>query len=136
MSAARIALIMMLTALSAGCETTIFSPTPVADTAKLLKEFSSQLLPRGTASRDFDVTTPGPIAITLQSTTPDGVVIGVGIGIPRANGSCALSNAVETAAGTTAQITLTADSGSYCARVYDLGTLTAPLPFTISISRP
>jgi len=135
-SAPRIGLVILLTALSAGCKTTIFSPTPVADTATLLKEFSSQLLPGGTASRDFDVTTAGSIGITLKSTTPDGAVIGVGIGIPRANGSCALSSAVETAAGTAAQITLTADAGSYCARVYDLGTLTAPLPFTISISRP
>ena len=136
MSARRIALLMVMTTLSAGCETTIFSPTPVADTATLLKEFSSQLLPGGTASRDFDVATAGPIGITLKSTAPDGVVIGLGIGIPRGNGSCALSSAVETAAGATAQITLTAATGSYCARVYDLGGLTAPLPFTISISRP
>jgi hypothetical protein len=136
MSGPRIAVLIVLTALSAGCKTTIFSPTPVADPATLLKEFSSQLLPGGTASRDFDLTSAGPIGITLKSTTPDGVVIGLGIGIPRANGSCALSSAVETAAGTTAQITLAADTGSYCARVYDLGTLTAPLPFTISISRP
>jgi hypothetical protein len=39
-------------------------------------------------------------------------------------------------AGTAAQITMTADTGAYCARVYDLGNLTAPMPFTISISRP
>ena len=136
MRTARIAAVMALTILCAGCETTIFSPTPVADTATLIKEFSSQIVPGGSASRDFDLTAAGPIGITLKSTTPDGVKVGLGIGIPRANGSCALSAAVETAAGTTAQITLTAESGSYCTRVYDLGTLSAPLPFTLSISRP
>jgi hypothetical protein len=136
MSATRIAVVMALTIIGAGCETTIFSPTPVADTATLIKEFSNVIVPGGSASRDFDLTAAGPIAITLKSTTPDGVMVGVGIGIPRGNGSCALSSAVATAAGTAAQITLSADAGSYCARVYDLGTLTQPLPFTISISRP
>lgn len=136
MNARRIALVMMLACLAAGCETTITSPTPVADTATMLKEFSNVIVPGGSASREFTLTAAGPIGITLKSTTPDGVLVGVGIGIPRGNGSCALSAAVETVAGATAQITLNADVGAYCARVYDLGTLTAPLPFTISISRP
>lgn len=136
MIAKRIALMAALTIASAGCETTIFSPTAVADTAKLVKEFSSQILPGGSASRDFDLAIAGPIAITLTSTTPADVVIGLGVGIPRSNGSCALSSSVETTAGSAAQITIAADVGTYCTRVYDLGTLTAPLPFTISISRP
>ncbi|MEP6782885.1 MAG: hypothetical protein ABI983_04390 [Acidobacteriota bacterium] len=136
MSAPRIGAVFALTILTAGCTTTIFAPTPVADTATLVKEFSSLIVPGGSASRDFELTAAGPIGITLKSTTPDGVMIGVGVGIPRSNGTCALSAAVETAAGTTAQITLTADTGTYCARVYDPGTLTAPVPFTISISRP
>ena len=56
--------------------------------------------------------------------------------IPRSNGSCALNAAVETVAGAAAQIAISADVGAYCAKVYDTGTLTAPVPFTISISRP
>jgi len=136
MSVMRITTLVTFTVLTAGCTTTIFSPTPVADTATLVKEFSSLVVPGGSASRDFELTAAGPIGITLKSTTPDGVLVGLGVGIPRSNGSCALSAAVETTAGATAQITLSADTGTYCARVYDPGTLTAPVPFTISISRP
>ena len=121
--------------LMTACET-ITTPTPVADTDLLQREFSSILVPGGTASRDFAIAAAGPIAVTLKSTTPDGVSIGLGLGIPRSNGSCALSSAVETAAGSTAQISLSAAVGSYCAKVYDLGTLASPLAFTVSISRP
>lgn len=132
---ARATLIALLTAAALACEDSIpTAPTP--DTALLQREFSSALIPGGSASRDFEMTTAGTIAVTLKTTTPPGVVIGVGIGIPRANGSCAASAGVETVAGDAAQISVTAQAGSYCAKVYDPGTLPAPVPFTISISRP
>lgn len=110
------------------------SPTSTADTETLLREFSSTIVPGGSASRTFDATTTGGITIVLKSTTPAGIPVGVGVGIPRSNGSCALSAAVEGAAS--AQISINAEKGSYCAKVYDLGALTAPLPFTVSISHP
>ena len=134
---ARAALMLMAAVLMTACAgTTLTSPTPVADTDTLQREFSSQVTPGGGASRHFDLTSAGLIAVTLKSTTPSGVTVGLGVGIPRSNGSCALSAAVETVAGTTAQIAITAEAGAYCTKVYDLGTLSAPLPFTISISRP
>ena len=136
MSAPRFLALATLIA-AAGCaRTTMTSPTPVADTAALLRDFSSLLAPGSSASRSFELTTAGPIAVTLKSTAPDGVTVGLGVGIPRSNGSCALSAAVETAAGASAQISINADAGAYCAKVYDAGALTAPVPFTISISRP
>lgn len=121
---------------SAGCTTTMTSPTPTADTDLLLREFTSLLIPGGSASREFSTTAAGTVTVTLRSTTPPGVVIGVGVGIPRSNGSCALAAAVEASAGAAPQISMTADVGTFCAKVYDPGTLASPLPFTISISRP
>lgn len=131
-------LTLLCCVLAAGCARTVLftSPTATADSATLLREFSSELLPGASASRSFDVTVAGQIAITLTSTTPRGITVGLGVGIPRADGSCALSAGVEAVAGTTAQFTILADSGAYCAKVYDPGTLAAPLSFTISISRP
>jgi hypothetical protein len=35
-----------------------------------------------------------------------------------------------------ARIAMPADQGPYCVKVYDTGTLTAPVSFTVSISRP
>ena len=131
------AVLLLSTVLLTACaRTTLTSPTPVADTDTLQREFSSLLLPGGGASRDFEITVAGAIAVTLKSTTPSGIPIGLGVGIPRANGTCALSTAVETTSGATAQLSVNAEAGAYCAKVYDLGTLSAPLPFTIAISRP
>ena len=128
--------ILLMVVVLSGCRTTMTSPTGVADTDRLAREFSSSVIPGGGASREFTLTTAGTIAVTLLSTTPAGTSVGVGIGIPRGDGSCALSAGVETTAGPTAQITIAAGTGPYCAKVYDPGTLTAPVPFTISISRP
>jgi len=133
----RRALLGILSIAAAACaQTTVTSPTATADIDRLVREFSSVLVPGGGASRSFELTDAGPIAVTLKSTTPAGIPIGVGIGIPRSDGSCALQASVETAAGSAAQLSIAADTGAYCARVYDLGTLASPLPFTISISRP
>lgn len=138
MTMPRTIILIALCVSAMGCvKTTMTSPTPTdSDTATLLREFSSEIAPGASASRTFDVSAAGSIAVTLTSTTPSGVVVGLGVGIPRSNGSCALHAAVETAAGAAAQIALAAEAGAYCAKVYDLGTLDAPLPFTISISRP
>lgn len=133
----RRALIAILAIAATGCaRTTLTSPTATADPDALQREFTSLILPGGSASRAFDLTVGGQIAVTLRSTTPAGVMVGVGLGIPRLDGSCALQAVVETAAGNAAHIALAADAGTYCAKVYDLGTLRDPLPFTISISRP
>ena len=130
-------LCIVLSAAAAACvTTTMTSPTETADTDLLQREFSSVLVPGGGASRSFELTSAGSIAVTLTSTTPGGVPVGVGIGIPRSDGSCALNASVATTAGSAAQISIAADTGAYCAKVYDLGNLAAPLPFTISISRP
>lgn len=130
-------LLVILALGTGGCaRTTLFEPTATVDEEKLQREFTSQVVPGGAASRAFDVTAPGPIAVTLTATTPSGLTLGVGVGIPRSDGSCALQASVHTTAGGAAQITISADSGTYCAKVYDPGTLGAPVPFTISISRP
>jgi len=115
--------------------TTLTSPSEVAQAADL-NTFSSQVLPGGSVSREFATTAAGIITVRLASTTPAGVMVGLGIGIPRTNGSCALNGSVEAVAGTAAPLSLVAESGQYCAKVFDLGTLSAPLPFTVSISRP
>lgn len=132
----RLTLIVGAAAIVAGCsKTVITSPTPVA--GKLdVNSFSNTIAPGGSASRMLAITSAGTVAVTLTQTTPAGTSLGVGIGIPRSNGQCALSAAVTTTRGTGAQIAAPVDGGSYCVKVYDTGTLTAPVTFTISISRP
>jgi hypothetical protein len=133
---ARLGIIVCIAIALAGCaDTFITSPTPTAATTDP-NTFTNQVLPGGSASRELLLTAAGQISATLTSTTPAGMVLGVGIGIPRANNQCALSSAITTAAGVSARIAMAADAGLYCVKVYDSGTLTAPLDFTVSITRP
>jgi len=61
--------------------------------------------------------------------------IGMGLGIPDAAGSgCLFTRSLETAAG--GQLTATVEVGSYCVKVWDIGTLTATTNFTVTIVRP
>lgn len=130
----RIATLCWLTTLAAACgTTTITSPS---ETPADVNSFSSIVNPGGGASREFTLASGGTVALTLTSTTPSGVTLGVGIGIPRSDGSCALNTGVQSVAGSAAHIAVTAEAATYCAKVYDPGTLTAPIAFTILISRP
>lgn len=132
----RRAFAVLIAATAVACAETPTSPTATADTDKLLHEFSSNIVPGGSASRTFETGGDGAITITLKSTTPGGVPVGLGVGILRSNSSCALAAAIETVAGAEAQISISAEKGTYCAKVYDLGTLKDSLPFTIGISHP
>lgn len=110
--------------------------TSPSETSADVNSFSSVINPGSAASREFTLTSSGTVAVTLTTTSPSGVALGLGIGIPRSSGSCALSAGVAAVAGNVAQITMTADAATYCAKVYDLGTVTEPTAFTIVISRP
>lgn len=121
--------------LAAGCGTE-FLTSPSDGAGSPVDSFSSSLAPGGTASRSYVMETPGTLMARLSSTTPDGVVLGLGIGIPQGAGAgCSLTVSVQTAAGPTAQVSIATDAGAYCIQLYDLGTLTEPLPFTLSFSR-
>ena len=124
---------------SAACAKTTYLTSPTAttvDSETFQRELSGSILPGGSVSRNFDTAAAGTVTVLLKSTTPGGIAVGMGVGITRSNGSCALSSAIEATAGAAAQISISADQGAYCAKVYDLGTLQEPLPFTISISHP
>ena len=119
----------------AACDSTPTAPTPTVKPIDV-NVYSSNVVPGGSASREFTLITGGDVAATLTSTTPAGTMLGLGLGIPRSDGSCALSGAVTTSAGDSAQIAMSADAGLFCVKVYDPGSLAAPVSFTLSISRP
>jgi hypothetical protein len=65
-------------------------------------------------------------------------MVGVGIGIPGASTSiCSLSVSLNATAGSTPQITVPVDAGTYCVEVYDAGGLQAPgAAFSMTIAHP
>lgn len=122
----------------AGCGDDETPPTTPAPDTTVSVSWSTSLATDGSSSRSFRTTRTGTVSITLQSMgAPAGTVVGLGVGIPLGDGSgCVLSRSVETTAGSTAQLELDVDAGSYCVQVYDRGELTQPTTFTILLVYP
>lgn len=144
MSRARVLLIALLTApLMAACDNGPELPTSATSTATttpaaspVTETFSSVLAVGGYASRSFNAAKAGTATVTLTSASASSTLkLGMGLGIPDGVGSgCLFTRSTETAAG--GQLSATVDAGSYCVRVWDLGTLTATTSFTVTIVRP
>jgi hypothetical protein len=62
-------------------------------------------------------------------------VLGLGVGAPLAT-DCNTTSSVNAAPGLTAQLTSTLSPATYCARIYDVGNLTASVNFTVRIVHP
>lgn len=112
------------------------TPTETPTTTTIT--FASNLAVGGASTRSFAVTRTGTVSVTLVNAGNSATLrVGLGVGIPLGDGSgCVLSRSVETVAGTTAQLELTVDTGTYCVQIYDPGTLTAVVPFSISLVYP
>ena len=111
---------------------TLPSAEPVTET------FENQLGLQGTASRSFVVSETGTVSVTLTSAgPPSDVALGIGVGIPRATGSgCSLNRSVTATAGAAPHLTVTAEPGTYCVQVFDVGKLTGDVRFSVSVLHP
>jgi hypothetical protein len=115
--------------------------TPVTPTVPNTEIFSGTLAVQGSSFYSFTVAATGNASITLASLVPTApgpalnTVMGLGVGSP--NGTdCDVTNSVTTAPGLTAQLVNSLTPATYCAKIYDLGLLTAPVDFTIRIVHP
>jgi hypothetical protein len=123
-----------LVAMSAACGSKASTATSPSTTTAGPETWTSVLAPGGTSSRSFTVKAAGTISVTMTSA---GTTVGLGVGLPKVTGGgCRLGVAVNAAASTTPQISTQADAGQYCVQVYDLGTLTDPIPFALKIDHP
>jgi len=115
-------------------DTTTSTTTPAA--SPVTETFSSQLAVGGYAFRSFNAAKAGTATVTLTTVGSSSTLkLGLGLGIPDATGTnCLFTRSTETAAG--GQLSASVDPGAYCVRVWDLGTLTQAIPFTVTIVRP
>jgi hypothetical protein len=145
MSRARLSLVgvvlAMVVALSAACDNGPMAPTTTDTTttavvSPVTEYFSSQLAVGGYTARSFNAAKAGSATVTLNFVgTSTSLKVGMGIGIPDRLGSgCLFTRSIETAAGGT--ITANVDAGTYCVRVYDVGTLSSTVNFEVKIVRP
>jgi hypothetical protein len=101
--------------------------------------FSGTLAQRSASFYTFTVLQAGTVSITLTSLGggSSAVAVGLGIGAPNGTSSCVITSSNPTAiAGTTPQISVTEPAGSYCVQISDVGNLTAPSTFSITIVHP
>jgi hypothetical protein len=124
-------LLLPLTLLAAGCGS---ASTSTAPSVHAVQTFNGTLQPLGTDMYNFTTAITGIVTVTLTNASPPAAVtLGLGIGTP-SGGACALIQTLPAQAANVAQFSGTADPGSYCVTVFDLGTLTAPVNYTVVVS--
>jgi hypothetical protein len=97
--------------------------------------FSSNLYSAGSINRSFGVASHGDITVKLLSTTP-AASIGVGVGVTSDSSNCYVNSSFTNVAGSGGEVTVTADPGAYCVRVFDPSGLQDRTFFQIQIVHP
>jgi hypothetical protein len=125
-------------AAAAACgDKTTTTTTPTTPTGPTTSIFASRLTPGGAVSRQFGASASGTVTAMLTNAAGPNTVVGLGIGVPTTGlAKCALSTGIQTNAGATPQLSATVDAGNYCVVVYDLGTLTSPIDFSVTLVYP
>lgn len=92
----------------------------------------------GSGFYSFSVSKYGTVNVTLTAVSgidDPATQLGLGLGVP-SGFDCNASTTANASAGTTPQLTTTSEIGVYCVRVYDVGNLTAPMTFDVTIAHP
>jgi hypothetical protein len=131
-----LALLVLVGGCTGDSGTTTTTPAP---TGPFTDIFTSIIYPGDVVTHSFAVTATGTVTVTLTNAGPPAtVVMGLGIGVPNPAGpGCSLTTAVNTSAGSTPQITTTANNGFYCIAIFDVGNnIPEGESFSITIVHP
>ena len=116
----------------AGTSTALDRPT--TPPSKVVS-FNGTLQLLATATYTVSVSTNGYVEVTLLGlAAPAGTKVELGIGTPSVTGVCAPNHSVTTEAGPSAQIIGTGIAGTLCVTLTDVGNLTAPALYTITVA--
>jgi hypothetical protein len=130
--------LLAFAALSAACGSNNTTTTaPSTPTGTVTETLNGIMAPNGTAARTFPARQGGTVTVLLSSAQPS-VTLGLGVGIPGSTGvECRFTQTVNTPAGTTPQLSVSVDAGTYCAGAYDIGTVgQAGVTVTITVTHP
>jgi hypothetical protein len=141
MRSVSVAVIVALCVLAAACDEGdpgIVQPT--VHPATVTDTFTGNVAQNSADSHAFVITLSGKIAITLTAVGPLSTAeVSVGIGIPTGL-ACSLTlgdgTTVTTTAGSTPQISGTVLPGTFCVVVFDVGRLTDPVDYTVTVAHP
>lgn len=132
---------LFVAVLTLGCgnnQTTTPTATTTTPTrsSPATESFTSNLTVQGSAWRFVNAIAGGTVTATLTTTDQPTKVVGLGIGLRSGIANCLITREVTATAGSSPRIDATVDAGAYCIKVFDTGTLTTPMNFTVSITYP
>jgi hypothetical protein len=134
----RLVLCALLALAACGDTQTPTNPTPTIVTDTFAN--ATPLGPNGAFAHSFTTATSGPVVATLTTVKPDATkVIGFQMGLWTASTSTCSAIQSNDAAIQGAQFAANATSaGSYCVRLYDVGTVKAdaPVTYTVTVTHP
>lgn len=96
------------------------------------ESFSTNMYPGGTATRTFTVGSQSDVNISLSQINPP-ASLSFGMGVTKDLSECRFIQQTTTVRGSTGNLTVRADPGTYCVRVFDPGNLAERVTFTMSI---
>ena len=117
------------------------SPSTPAAPSTPKDTFTGTVTVKGATFHPFNVAQRGQVDVTLTTLTVAGqsstIEMGLGLGVPD-GAKCNLTSATSTTtpAGPAPQLSGTADSGTLCVQVYDMGNQTTPVVYTVSVVHP
>ena len=137
--------VMVLAWLTAACSEPLANLTPVAPgPPTVIESFNGTLQPQGTDFHTFSVAQAGYVEVTLIAIgPPPTAAVGLGIGTLSSDAStCSVIpisgvNPVTAQAGPAAQVAgQVTNTGYFCVTIYDVGNLTGPTLYTITVAHP
>lgn len=134
-----LAVLTLLAAAGCSSDSGTTTTTPSTPTGPFTDVFTSIIYPQDVLTHSFAMSTSGTITVTLTSAgPPSSVVMGLGLGVPRPDApGCSLLTALSTPAGAAPQITTTADNGTYCVALFDVGNaIVQGESFSITVVHP
>jgi hypothetical protein len=140
MRSVSVAVVVAFCVLAAACDEGGGIVQPTVHPATITDTFSGNVAPNAADSHAFVSTLTGKVAITLTAVGPSSTAeLSMGIGIP-VGLTCSLTlgdgTTVTTTAGSTPQINGTVLPGTFCVVVYDVGRLTEPVDYTVTVAHP
>ena len=131
-------LIGLTSVLAAGCDNGGDSTTtPTTPTTPLITEnFTGTVDPGGLSFNSFTIANSGQVNVVLTAAGPPATIyMGLALGT-FASGACTLLSGASTLAqaGATAQLSGTANAGTYCVEVVDAGNQTAQISYAVTVT--
>lgn len=133
-----LALVLAIALGVSGCDSgdSTTTPTPTQPGPTTTETFAGSLTPNGAAVFTFPVTGTGSVTATLRNVKPDsGVQVGLGLGVW--NGVlCQVILSNDKAQQDTTVTGQVNSAGTLCARIFDVGQLSATTTFEIVVVHP